>query len=145
MLCQIGLSKVNISYFANFEPTSPYFNLVHRIGTTVNYIHPPLRSTTFMTVRCDHCCNRMVYGVFVSHLICYARVCSKYEDFLFRSSILVSNLLKQAYSSRKLQTIFRKCYAKIIVQIVHNLDTSVSHMLNGLFTNWHMTGYQLFE
>ena len=31
------------------------------------------------------------YGVFVSQLIRYARVCSKYEDFLFRGSILVSN------------------------------------------------------
>ena len=41
-------------FYTYFQPTSPYFNLVHRIGTTVNYIHPPLRSTTFMTVRCDH-------------------------------------------------------------------------------------------
>ena len=31
------------------------------------------------------------YGVFVWQLIRYARVCSKYEDFLFRGSILVSN------------------------------------------------------
>ena len=38
----------------------------------------------------------------VSQLICYDRVCSKYEDFLFRGSIRVSKLLKQGYSSRKL-------------------------------------------
>ena len=37
------------------------------------------------------------YGVFVSQLIRYARVCSKYEDFLFSGSILVSKLLKQRY------------------------------------------------
>ena len=30
------------------------------------------------------------YGVFVSQLIRYARVCSKYEEFLLRGSILVS-------------------------------------------------------
>ena len=35
------------------------------------------------------------YGVFVSQLIRYPRVCSKYENFLFRGSILVSKLLKQ--------------------------------------------------
>ena len=44
------------------------------------------------------------YGVFVSQLIRYARVCLK--DFLFRGSILVSKLLKQGYSSHKLQTGF---------------------------------------
>ena len=75
-------------------------------------------------------------GVFVSQLIRYARVCSKYmyEDFLFRGSILVSKLLKQGYSSRKLQIIFRKFYVRHI-DLVHKFDTSVSHMLNGLFTN----------
>ena len=35
------------------------------------------------------------YSVFVSQLVRYARVCSKYEDFLFRGSILVSKLLKR--------------------------------------------------
>ena len=48
----------------------------------------------------------------VSQLIRHAPVCSKYEDFRFRGYILVSNLLKEGYSSRKLHT-----------------------MLNGLFTN----------
>ena len=48
------------------------------------------------------------YGVFVSQLIRYAQVCSKYEDFLFRGSILVSKLLKQG--SQKIQSTFRKFY-----------------------------------
>ena len=39
------------------------------------------------------------YGVFGAQLIHYDRVCSKYEDFMFRGSILVSRLLKQGYSS----------------------------------------------
>ena len=34
------------------------------------------------------------YGVFVSQLFRYAQVCSKYEDFLFKESILVSKLLR---------------------------------------------------
>ena len=57
-LCQVGSGRVKYGqyfiFWTYFQPTSPYFNLVHRIGTTVNYIHPPLRSTTFMTVIYDH-------------------------------------------------------------------------------------------
>ena len=74
------------------------------------------------------------YGVFVSQLIRYARVCSKYEDFLFRGSVLVSKFLQQGYSSRKHQTTFRKFYGRHI-DSVHKFDTCVAHMWNGLFTN----------
>ena len=74
------------------------------------------------------------YGVFVSKLIRYAWVCLKYEDFLCRGYILVSKLLKQGYSSRKLLTTFRKLYGRH-ADLVHKFDTSVSHMLKGLFTN----------
>ena len=74
------------------------------------------------------------YGAFVSPLIRYARVCSKYEDFLFRGSILVSKLLKQGYSSQKLQTTFRKFYGRH-TDLVNKFNTSVSHMLNDLFTD----------
>ena len=52
------------------------------------------------------------YGVLVSQLICYARVCSKYEDFLFKGSILVTKLLKQGYSSCKRQTTIRKFHGR---------------------------------
>ena len=44
------------------------------------------------------------YGVFVSQLIRYARVCS--NIFLFRGSILVSKLMKQGCSSQKLHFYF---------------------------------------
>ena len=71
------------------------------------------------------------YGVFVSQLIRYALVVSKYDDFLFRGSILVSKLLKQGYSSR---TTFRKFYGRH-TDLVHQFDTSVSHMFNDLFTD----------
>ena len=39
MLCQVGSSRVKYGqyfiFWTYFQPTSPYFNLVHRIGTTV--------------------------------------------------------------------------------------------------------------
>ena len=71
------------------------------------------------------------YGVFVSQLIRYARVCSTYEDIQFRGSILVSKLLRPVYSSRKIHTTFRKFYGHH-TNIVHKFDTSVSHMLKSL-------------
>ena len=71
-------------------------------------------------------------------------MCTEYsEDFLFRGSILVSKLLKQGYSSRKLQTIFRKFYGRH-TDLVHKFDTSLSHMLNGMFTKcdiWLVSSY----
>ena len=49
----------------------------------------------FPVVNCPYLSSNIpespAYGVFVSQLIRYARGCSKYEDFLFRGSILVSN------------------------------------------------------
>ena len=43
-------------------------------------------------------------------------------------------LLKQGYSSQKLQTTFRKLYGRH-TYLVHKMDTSVSHMLKGLLIN----------
>ena len=76
------------------------------------------------------------YGVFVSHLIRYPRVCSKYEDFLFRGYILVSKLLKQGYSARKLQTTFWNFYG-CHTYLVHKIDTKFIYiyMLHDLFTD----------
>ena len=65
------------------------------------------------------------YGVFVSKLIRYARVCSKFEDFLFRGSILVSKLLQQGYFSRKLHITFRKFNGRH-TDLVHKFDTRVT-------------------
>ena len=59
------------------------------------------------------------YGVFISQLIRYARVCSRYNDFLYRGSILTSKLLKQGYSVEKLKTAFRKFMAVILTLLVN--------------------------
>ena len=76
-----------------------------------------------------HVYNAKVYYYYVgAKLIRYALVCSKYEDFLFRGSILVSKLMQQGYSSRKLQTTFRKFYRRH-TDIIYKFDT-VLYMLN---------------
>ena len=68
--------------------------------------------------------------VFLSQLMCYARVCSKYDDFLFRESIPVSKLFEQGYSSQKLQSTFLKVYGHTDhhADLVKKIDTSVSPM-----------------
>ena len=53
----------------------------------------------------------------------------------------LSKLLKQGYSSRKLQTTFRKFYDRHTDLLVHKFDTSVSHMLKDLFTNCDILNY----
>ena len=62
---------------------------------------------------------------------------AKYKELLFRGCILVSKLLMQGYYSRKLQTTFRE-FNGLHTDLVHKLDTSVSHMLKSLFTNCYI-------
>ena len=50
------------------------------------------------------------YGVYISQLIRYSRACSKYQDFLARSSILTHKLSNQGYQIPKLKTSLKKCY-----------------------------------
>ena len=70
----------------------------------------------------------------------------RYDDFLFKGSILVSRLLRRdiLHGNFRLHVRFMKLYGRH-TDLVHTFDTSVSHMLKGLFTKcrWHMTGFQL--
>ena len=47
---------------------------------------------------------------------------------------MVSKLLRQVYSSQKLQTTFRKFYSRR-TDLVHKFDTSVTRMLKSLYNN----------
>ena len=75
--------------------------------------------------------NPLHIGVFIYQLIRYARVCSRYNDFLYRSRIhfLTSKLLKQGYSVEKLKTAFRKinkiCY-RVCLIIISNLGSKLN-------------------
>ena len=57
---------------------------------------------------CSNISESPAYGVFVSQLIRYALVCSKYDDFLFRGSILVSKLLKKDILHRNIRLLLGK-------------------------------------
>ena len=50
------------------------------------------------------------YGVYISQLISFARVCSHVDDFNTRNKCLNAKLLKQGYRYHKLRKAFFKFY-----------------------------------
>ena len=50
------------------------------------------------------------YGVYISQLIRFARVCSNVDDFTNRNLILTAKLLKQGYRYHKIRKLFSKFY-----------------------------------
>ena len=50
------------------------------------------------------------YGVYISQLICFARVCSYVYDFNNRNLFLTDKLLKQGYRYHKIRKAFSKFY-----------------------------------
>ena len=50
------------------------------------------------------------YGVYISQLIRFARVCSHFNDFNNRNTFLTSKLLKQGYGYHKLRKAFSEFY-----------------------------------
>ena len=56
----------------------------------------------------------LIYDVFISQLICYARGCSKYDHFIIRGRQLARKLLYQGYVIRtapEMVVLFRNTYA----------------------------------
>ena len=50
------------------------------------------------------------YGVYISQLIRFARMCSNVDDFNNRNLILTAKLLKQGYRYHKIRKAFSKLY-----------------------------------
>ena len=72
------------------------------------------------------------YGVFVSQLIRYARASSLYEDFIMRSQLLTSKLLKQNFTRNRLIATFKKFYGRHSV-LVDRFKVSVTNIIIDLF------------
>ena len=53
-----------------------------------------------------------LYGVYISQLIRFARVCSQVEDFNARNKCLSAQVLKQGYRYHKLRKAFSKFYRR---------------------------------
>jgi hypothetical protein len=90
----------------------------------------PIVNFPFM---CSNIPQAPAYGVYVSQLIRYARACSMYHDFLARSQLLPSKLMRQGYSTSRLKTAFRNCYGRHNV-LVCKYKTSVSDIIADIFT-----------
>ena len=66
------------------------------------------------------------YGVYISQLIRFARVCSKVDDFNKRNLFLTAKLLKQGYRYHKIRKAFSKFYyrhSELIVKYNIGLKT----------------------
>ena len=50
------------------------------------------------------------YGVYISQLIRFARVCSHVDDFNTRNECIIAKVLKQGYRYHKLRKVFYKFY-----------------------------------
>ena len=50
------------------------------------------------------------YGVYVSQLVRYAKVCCKYQDFVDTGKLLTNKLFSQGYCKAKLMSIVKKFY-----------------------------------
>ena len=59
-------------------------------------------SNTFFRWKCSNVPASPAYGVYISQLICYARVSSNYFDFLKRHIHLRNRLLDQGYTQIRL-------------------------------------------
>ena len=67
---------------------------------------------TLISFLCGNIPVSPAYGVYISQLIRYSRACSKYQDFLARSSILTHKLSNKGYEIPKLKTFLKKCYGR---------------------------------
>ena len=56
--------------------------------------------------------RRASYGVYISQLIRFARVCNHVTDFNARNKCLTAKLLQQGYRYHKLRKTFYKCYRR---------------------------------
>ena len=52
------------------------------------------------------------YGIYISQLIRYSRVCTKYCDFLNRAQLLTQKLLKQGYVAPRLMSSLQIFYGR---------------------------------
>ena len=73
------------------------------------------------------------YGVYISQLIRFARVCSNVDDFNIRNLFLTAKLLKQGYRYHKIRKSFSKFYhrhSELIVKYNIGLKTRLQQGLS---------------
>jgi hypothetical protein len=72
------------------------------------------------------------YGVYVSQLIRYTRICFVYEDFSKRGKLLTNKLMMQGYNESRVKSSFCKFYG-LYNDLVCDYKLLLAHMLDDLF------------
>ena len=73
------------------------------------------------------------YGVYVSRLIAFARICTDFKDFAERHKLLASKLLKQGFSKQKLKKVFLKFvnkYQEVLIKYHANFSEHINIILS---------------
>ena len=70
--------------------------------------------------------RRPSYGVYISQLIRFARVCSHVDDFNTRNKCLTAKLLKQGYPYHKLRKAFSKFYRRHY-ELISKFNVGLNH------------------
>ena len=71
----------------------------------------------------------VIYGVYISQLIRYARCCSHYDDFRYHHKCLVDRLLSQGYKALRLEKSFKKFYGRY-QDLIEKYRRSVNAMVS---------------
>ena len=72
---------------------------------------------------------RFSYGVHISQLLRFARVCSHVENFNARNKCLTAKLLKQGYRYHKLRKVFTKFYRRHY-ELISKFNVGLKSLLN---------------
>ena len=74
------------------------------------------------------------YGVYISQLIRFARVCSHVDDFNTRNKCLTAKLFKQGYRYHKLRKAFSKFYRRRY-ELISKLNVGLKSLLHQIYQN----------
>jgi hypothetical protein len=90
----------------------------------------------FVIVNFPYTCSNIplspTYGVYISQMIRYARVCSTYDKFSSRDRLLTDKLMLHGFLQSRLMSAFRKFYGRYN-DLIHSYKLSLSHMLSDIF------------
>ena len=81
--------------------------------------------------------SSLAYGVFISHLIRYARASSFYECFILRAVRLSNKLLGQGNVKECLRLSLRKFYGRY-GDLIKEYEVPLSRMLHGILDDDHL-------
>ena len=73
--------------------------------------------------------RRASYGVYISQLIKFARVCNHVTDFNARNNFLTAKLLQQGYRYHKLRKPFSKFYRRQLIKLISKYNVGLKTIL----------------